>query len=52
MALTDDDKRWMEQLEGVETQLLTAFHHALRQSIRVCAPIRPQSARLMSSKKR
>jgi hypothetical protein len=27
MALTDDDKRWIsEQLEGVETQLLTAFH--------------------------
>jgi hypothetical protein len=27
MALTDEDKRWIqEQLEGVETKLLTAFH--------------------------
>jgi hypothetical protein len=27
MALTDEDKQWIhEQLEGVETKLLTAFH--------------------------
>jgi hypothetical protein len=27
MALTDDDKRWIsEQLERVETKLLTEFH--------------------------
>ncbi|HTS75285.1 MAG TPA: hypothetical protein VMG40_03725 [Bryobacteraceae bacterium] len=27
MALTDEDKRWItEQLEAVETKLLTAFH--------------------------
>ena len=27
MALGDEDKRWIsEQLEGVETRLLTAFH--------------------------
>jgi hypothetical protein len=27
MALTDEDKRWIrEQLEGVETRLLTEFH--------------------------
>ena len=27
MALTDEDKQWIhDQLEGVETKLLTAFH--------------------------